>query len=127
FPLKFASDLITAFNIVLEMPCVRRASAAAVKSREALPAVLLGINVAVLKFILHCGTGNSFVHISHKELFFSHELMAGIKIAPWGHRKIFRAGSASGKPFVHTRASGKIDHEMEEIKSLSLFFSSDHL
>src|SRR5699024_8439247 len=127
FSLKFASDIIIPFNVILKMPCIGCASSAAVKSGEALPAVFFCINVAVLKFVLDLGMRNTVIHISHEELLFSHKLMAGIKIPPRRHREIFHSGSASGKPLVHAGSSGKIDHEMEEIKSLSFLLSFDHL
>ena len=60
-----------------------------IKLSETILTLFLRINITILKHIAYICSGNTIIHITHKEIFISYKLMTWIKIAPWSHRKIF--------------------------------------
>ena len=126
-PLELASDFIIASDILMGMISVCCASATAVESCKTILAGWLGVNIAASEILLDVRSRNPFIHISHQIFFFPNKLVAWVEIPPWSYGKIFCAASASGESLVYTRATGKVDHEMEEIKAFAFFLAFYHL
>ena len=110
----------------MEIIGISHTASAAVKLCKAIPAFLLGIDIAAAEIIRNLRSFDPFVHISHQELFLSYELVTGIQVSPRRNSQVLSAGTAPGKPLGKTRTTVQIDHEMEEIKAFSFLFSLDH-
>ena len=70
----------------MEVVGISRTAAAAIKSRKAVFAFILRIDVAEFKFIADGRIGHTCIYIAEKEFFLADKLVAWIEIAPWSNR-----------------------------------------
>ena len=69
----------------MEIIRIGRAAAAAVESRETVPALILCIDVAEFEFIADTFVSHTCIDIAEKEFFLADKLVAGIEITPRSH------------------------------------------
>ena len=74
----------------MEVVGIGCASAAAVKSCEAVSALFFCVDIAELKLVADIGSGDTGVYIAHQEIFLTYKLVARIKVAPRSHCQILR-------------------------------------
>ena len=86
--LSSSSSASAAFIIIA---CIGSAAAAAIKLREAILTLVLGINITFFKSIPDICADDSLVYISHNKLFLPHKLMTGVKVSPGRYRQILRS------------------------------------
>ena len=77
-PLQFTSDIICIVDGFVEIPGVRRTSAAAVEFCETIRAFILGINIAKLEFVANICLDNTIPDITHQEFILTDKLVTWI-------------------------------------------------
>ena len=102
-------------------------AAGAVEPGPAVPAVRPGVGVAELELVPEGRVGHALPHVAHGVLRVPHELVAGVQLAPGGHRQVLRAAAAAGDPLVHAGTALQVDHIVVEGDGPALPPPADHL
>ena len=108
------------------MEGVRRATARAPQARAAVRAFGAGEHIGGAESLSDVGARDARGEISHQEIFFADELMAGIELAGRGDREILRTRAAARKPLVNTRSVFKIEHVVVEHERCTFLSFLDH-
>ena len=124
---QLAAVLVHAGNAAGGVVGVGSAAAGAVQLCPAVLTLLAGVGVAVLELIPHSGVGNALPDIAQQVLGVTHELVAGVQIAPRGNSHVLGAGAAAGDALIDAGAAGQVDHVVVEGKASALAVALDHL
>ena len=86
----------------------------------------MSVDVAVGKLLLCLPVGDALPDVAQLEGLLADELVAGVQVAPGGHRHVLRAAAAAGNPLVNAGTAGQVDHVVVEGEGSSLFVPLQH-